>query len=195
MSHVREFDSQAMSINCILKAIQFFLYKSIWEIYKFSDYTWSDSVNNLGLLGQSSSMMFHIFMYTNRRESSISIPCPQTSQFNPTELWTVFLGPLPTRFQYNIIWNKGCADQISSRDLRRTREVKSMSLRRFLTVSRSKKCSSPPGLISRVSTVGPKAGVPVPVAFPLSLPKRDRASSVSTAWVFWPGENLGPKRG
>ncbi len=34
------------------------------------------------------------------------------------------------------------------------------------------------GYISRVSTVGQKRGVPGPVAFPLSLPGLDRASSV-----------------
>ncbi len=46
---------------------------------------------------------------------------------------------------------------------------------------------------SRVSTVGPKAGVPGPVAFPLSLPGLDHTSSVLPR-VFWPDENLGPKR-
>ncbi len=47
-------------------------------------------------------------------------------------------------------------------------------------------------IISCVSTAGPKAAVPGPVTFPLSLPGLDRACSWPMACFFFPNENLGP---
>ncbi len=48
-------------------------------------------------------------------------------------------------------------------------------------------------IISRVSIAGPKAAVPGPVRFPLSLPGIDRACSGPMACFFFcPDENLGP---